>query len=228
MSNRERKTEASMPVQSRIDLRILAELSDYWESEGYIIDNMSRLVSWSLDVLRDLLKMNNKLPTAVSTLEDAYASLSRKGLIQKSMQKRMDRKLVYARSLENVRLDGWEVNRDSEFYQTLHKKNQVQPYPGGGVSDEEYKRVTGMTREEARRQLGGGGADMREVDRKLEEQKANMEFDKNGVYLGQKKKKIGGGITINVEDNQRRALAEDERIRNLDMMPPAGPTAKDD
>ena len=214
MSRDERKTEASMPVQSRIDLRTLAELEEYWRISGYAVDNMSRLVAWSLDTFVQLLKVNGKIENPVKTLEEAYGRLMERGLIQRSMYKRMERKLVSARALENLRMDGWEVDRDGEFYQSLHKRNQVQSYPGGGVSDEEYKRVTGMTREEARKSLTG--RDSKSIDEQIERQKANMIFDERGVYKGQKSKKRGReGITVNVERNLQRMKEADERLKDM-------------
>lgn len=125
--DREAKVESSMPLQSRVDLLTVADLVNYWESEGVHIRTMSQLVSWSLEYLRELLEKNGLLGDQVRTLEDAYSQLELRGLLQRSMKERMKKKLAMARGLENVRLDGWEVDRDSRIYKTLHNERSVRP-----------------------------------------------------------------------------------------------------
>lgn len=156
MNDIERRTEASMPVQSRIDLRTLAELLGYWQSKGYIIDSMSRLVSWSLDVLKELLRMNEATPRQIETLEEAYHILRNGGLLQKSMKKRMETKLLAARGLESIRMDGWEVDTNLKQFKEMHKGGTVIPGPETVASDDVFKSTFGKTKEE-----------IREIDRKM-------------------------------------------------------------
>ena len=150
MSSLDSKTEASMPVQSRVDLRTLAKLSNYWDGQRLAIGSMSKLVSWSIEALHTVLVNNGVVPAGQLTLEQSLDVLMARGLMQRSMLKRMEQKYYKARGLENIRMDGGEVNVDSMHYRELHKDNAVQPLPEehGRVSDEEYERQTGMTRKE--------------------------------------------------------------------------------
>ena len=150
MSSLESKTEASMPVQSRVDLRTLAKLSNYWDGQGLAIGSMSKLVSWSIEALHTVLVNNGVIPAGQLTLEQSLDVLMSRGLMQRSMQNRMEQKYHKARGLENIRMEGSEVDRNSMHYKDLHKGSAVQPLPEdhGRMSDEEYKRQTGMTREE--------------------------------------------------------------------------------
>lgn len=140
---REKRVEASMPVQSRVDLRTLAELFIYWEKQGVYVSTMSRLVSWSLDALRMILDKNEAIEFKVETLEMAYEILEGKGLLQKSMKKKMAAKFEKSRAMENLRLDGWDVRSSGgRVYEELHPKNEVQPFMAGvKMTDEERKEV---------------------------------------------------------------------------------------
>ena len=58
------KQETSIPVQSRTSIISLAELAKYWETTEYDIRSMSQLISWSLDLLRDILKSNESIESS--------------------------------------------------------------------------------------------------------------------------------------------------------------------
>lgn len=87
------KQESSVPVQSRVSVMTLAELDNYWNSEGYEIRSMSQLVSWSLDLLCEILD-SNKLLTRVESIGEAHSYLKKKGLYQRSLEKRSFKKIT--------------------------------------------------------------------------------------------------------------------------------------
>ena len=65
------KVEASIPVSSRIDIRVLAEMCAYWDESGRYIKTMSQLVNWSMDLCSQVLKINDMLPVTMDTLLEA-------------------------------------------------------------------------------------------------------------------------------------------------------------
>jgi len=193
------KGESSMPVQSRIDLVVLAELSEYWRDSGYVIDNMSRLVSWSLTAFHSLLKNNKKINVDVKTLEDAYYVLSTKGLIQKSMQKRMEKKLMTARGLENIRLDGWELDQTLPQYQKMHKIDSVVPGP----------EFTAISKRDIQKQV--------EVYEEIERQeRMNKSKDQTEeAFKGPNVVKVKDEAVVNVEKNIAKAQENDEKLKDM-------------
>ena len=62
------KVEASIPVQSRVDIRALAEMVLYWDGEGVYIKTMSQLVNWTVDLCSQILKLNDRLPEEVDSV----------------------------------------------------------------------------------------------------------------------------------------------------------------
>ena len=202
------RVEASMPVQSRIDIRVLAELLTYWDNQGYYISNMSRLVSWSLEALREVLVMNSAIGNKVSTLEDAYEVLKERGVLQKSMEKKMDRKLFKAMGLESVRLGGGDVDMSSEHFRSLHGKGAVEPYPDGAsrsmMSDEE--------REKLNKHIAATDARRREKDK---ERRKGKQRDNSPIF-DKETMSFKDGVAVDVEGNMERAKAVDD---SLDEMP---------
>lgn len=128
------KQERSIPVQSRIRLDDLAELATYWETEGFDISNMSKLVSWSISLLREVLAGNGKLPVQVRELADARRMLIERGLYKgekDSMGRRGFRKLGTSISFESMRNEGVDPAQVvPRQYKMLHKGSSVEPFDG--------------------------------------------------------------------------------------------------
>ena len=62
------KIERSIPVQTRVDLNTLAELDLFWTNEGYNIRSMSQLVSWTIEMCKDIIVNNQKMPQIFDSL----------------------------------------------------------------------------------------------------------------------------------------------------------------
>ena len=126
------KVESSIPVQGRVSIVTLAELEIYWKSKGVYINTMSQLLSWSVDILREMLHANKMLPEVVHTVADAHKHLEGVGLYQKSLKKRSMMKIANAMTFENMRMEGIDPKQYSErAYKMTHNSNSVR---GSGIS----------------------------------------------------------------------------------------------
>ena len=126
-SERNVKVEASLPVQARVDVRTLAGLSEYLKSEGMYIDSMSKLVSWSLDLLHEILVSNDRLKIKYLSFTDAYDYLMERGLYQPGVGKGGSKKAQNSRRFESMRLRGINpVVEAKEHYNLTHNKHSVQ------------------------------------------------------------------------------------------------------
>ena len=96
------RREASVPTQSRVDIRTLAELSQYFVDGGVRVSTVSQLVSWSLEVLVETLRRNERIGEK-PTIEAAYQYLDEERLMQRGMR---SRKLLMARGWEVLRMEG--------------------------------------------------------------------------------------------------------------------------
>lgn len=97
------RREATVPVQSRIDIRTLAEVCQYFADGGAEVSTASQLVSWSLEVLVETLKRNEKVRDEKPSIETAYQYLESNGLMQKRMKRK---KLTMVRGFEELRMEG--------------------------------------------------------------------------------------------------------------------------
>jgi len=149
----ETRQESSISVQSRISMNSLAELDMYWISEGKGIKTVSQLVSWSLDLLCEILKANEKMPGNIETVREARNYLELRALIQPSLHRRNFNKIGSAIKFEGMRENGDDPSKeliDSEGeiansnvirqYRILHNKNSVQPF-GGRVFGDKIKKA---------------------------------------------------------------------------------------
>jgi hypothetical protein len=134
--NKEIKQEASIPVQTRTSVVSLAELDQYWTSEGRGIKSMSQLVSWSVELLCEVLRSNGKIKS-IESIAEAHRYLEGRELYQPSLRKRSFDKLGSAIRFENLREvgeDPGEVTEGREninrAYKMLHNKTSVQPFNG--------------------------------------------------------------------------------------------------
>lgn len=159
---RESMVEASMPVQSRVNVVYLAKLASYWESEGYGIRTMSQLISWSIDLLHEILVANGKVSEEDIKVIEARNYLVGKGLMQRSMVNRSFMKMGAAVRFEEMRGRGVDPrSADPVSYNILHKKvgidkisktgRSVEPFVGevtSVISEEEWDRAQEKIREE--------------------------------------------------------------------------------
>jgi len=112
------RREASVPVQSRIDIRTLAEICQYFADGGAMVTTASQLVSWSLEVLVETLKRNGKVRPEKPSIEAASQFLESNGLMQKRMKKR---KLTMAEGFEELRMEGVDPRMYAgDAYKSIH------------------------------------------------------------------------------------------------------------
>jgi hypothetical protein len=127
--DREKKVEASVPVQTRVDVRSLAEMLLYFDNNQVVIRTMSQLVSWSVEVAREILKENEVLVREFELTEEAHGLLVGRGLYQQSMYSRGRKKLSASMRFDNLRGAGRDpksyVPRE---YNILHNKKSVDVY----------------------------------------------------------------------------------------------------
>jgi len=136
MTNDEVKQERSIPVASRVDMVDLANLALMWESRGYTIRSMSQLVSWSISLLVDELSKADIFKEKIETLADANKVLAYRGLYQRSMKSRSEKKIGIALGFEALRAEGRDPKEYAEgAYKTMHPDNQVKTHrtPFGDV-----------------------------------------------------------------------------------------------
>jgi hypothetical protein len=201
----ERKQEASVPVQGRVDLRTLATFALYWESQGYLIDSMSKLISWTIDAFKEVLVSNKPEINDVSTLEEACEILATKGLMNRTLMNKAERKINQARGLENIRLDGWDIDKNSNIYKELHPKNQVSPFPGMVKNDKPIRSEVEEYYAERERE-------------KEEEQRVNIERQKaNAMKSGRVVHLEGESETVksNIDRNLEKMKKADEALERF-------------
>lgn len=216
MSRDNVKTEASMPVQTRVDLRTLAELSTYWDRQGMYIGTMSRLISWSLDALRMILDKNGEIENKVSSLEMAYDILSSRGMLQASLKKRMEAKFAKSRAMENLRFEGWNAKEvGGRFYEELHPENEVKPFPKRGQV------LTQEEREYWEEQLKKGDALRTERNKAdIERQKKRAMNDPHIIKIDEPRDTTPAEHPVDVEEQTRKYKQKDQEIAEAKMMPP--------
>lgn len=223
--SKESRAEATMPIGSRVDLVTLANLIIFWENQGMAIKSVSMLVSWTLDAFMMIMENSGKMEHGVKTLEVAYQVLEDKRLLQKGMKKRMSAKFMKSRAMENLRLDGLDArSHGGRFYEELHPRNEVEASPFGGRGSKKDRDFIDKAVEKYHElEEGDRDADVerqkeRAIKRKIEEEEKanNKEYFKDMKQIGG-----GGGIFIDTEANVKRALENDRKIAEDDMMPPS-------
>lgn len=136
--NREERQEASIPAVARIAIVDLAALDALWLSKGYYVRSMSQLISWSIELLVEELGKQGMLPQTFEAVTEADEYLRRRGLYQRSMEKRGSRKISMAKGFENLRSEGGDPREYAPTqYKMMHPVHQVEPSPiveeGNGV-----------------------------------------------------------------------------------------------
>ena len=151
MISKEIRQENSIPVQSRTSLVSLANLEVYWEREGRPVRTLSQLVSWSVDLLVEILKSNNILPDAFDSVTEANKHLQMKRLYQPSLHKRSLKKIGNAITFENLRGEGINPKDYApRQYNVVHNRQSVEPLEMGVVNDYNPPRVS-ISKEEIER-----------------------------------------------------------------------------
>ena len=217
MSTRELKQERSIPVQSRIDIKSLAELDIYWTSIGVDIRSMSQLISWSVDAFHEVLKNNEMLPDELETVAECHVHMEDRRLYQGSMKKRAISKVNAAMRFENLRFEGVDPSGyDSREYNIVHNKQSVKPYPGikRKRSWRDDPTLTKEQREHYER------AERMEVEERERLQKEETERQKaNAMKSGRVVVVEHEGESLE-EKHARQAMENQRRIEEDDMMPP--------
>lgn len=136
---RETKQESSVPVQSRVSLVTLAELNMYWESSGHEIRSMSQLLAWSIDLLCEVLRANEKLPVSIEKVAEAHRYLKDKGIYQKSLEKRSFKKIGTAIRFDSMREEGFDPKQYVPLqHKMVHKEGSVEVFDSSRVSTGKY------------------------------------------------------------------------------------------
>ena len=140
--DKETKQESSVPVATRVIVVTLAELDKYWvEGEGKYIRTMSQLVSWSLELLTEVLRANGKVES-IESVAEAHRRLMGRELYQPSLSKRSFNKIGTAIKFENLREEGIDPKKGfgegsnvTRAYNMLHNVKSVQPLNRKGYSE---------------------------------------------------------------------------------------------
>jgi hypothetical protein len=127
--------ESSLPVTSRVDIRVLAELDIYWARNGYTIKSMSQLVSWSCELAVGLLRVSGK-SSEIRSIAEANDRMIQRGLYQAVTIKRGIKKLATAMAFDSLREEGIDPREYvPEQYNTMHKSNSIEELPKGIVEE---------------------------------------------------------------------------------------------
>lgn len=207
--NNDIRREASIPVQSRIDIRTLAEICRYFRISDINIKSASQLVSWSLEMLLQTLKINDKLPNERPTIEDAYGYLGREGLMQKRM---LYGKVSKGLAFESIRMEGENpAEKASHSHKMVH--NNPNWTGGGEIPD---ITVSAEAQRKAREFLENYEKEqdilrLKESQKNLKSQMASMPFtiDSNGQKVYQ-----STGPCKNNPNEEDKARADEKTAKN--------------
>ena len=211
------RREATVPVQSRIDIRTLAEVCQYFADGGAEVSTASQLVSWSLEVLVETLRRNEKVRDEKPSIEAAYQYLESNGLMQKRMKRK---KLALVRGFEELRMEGEDPRvYASNSYKSLHNNpNWTGKMPSMKSSNEESLHVEssrGNSIDKAFKRAEE--EENREREEAKETFKANCDVDENGNFTP--KGEPYGTITEgDMEEHKEREkmIEEDEEDNKKD------------
>jgi uncharacterized Fe-S cluster-containing protein len=133
------KQERMIPVQSRVDINSLADMAVYLEKSGVDIKNMSMLISYCVDLAREVVFSNGMLDVVHETVSQSHETMRKKCLYQQSMMKRGGmKKLANALRLENMRIEGIDPKEYAPVqHKLVHNKHSVTP-PDIGVTSKSY------------------------------------------------------------------------------------------
>ena len=125
METNEVKQERSMPVNARVDVVDLAELARYWSNQGYVLRSVSQLVSWSMNLLREVLIANEQIKPTLDMIS-ARSYLKDYGLTQPSNERRSAKKIATAIRFTQMRREGLNPKYDDPMsYNEVHNSHSV-------------------------------------------------------------------------------------------------------
>lgn len=125
MESNEVKVERSMPVNARIDVVDLAELAKYWSDNGHYIKSISQLVSWSINLLKEILVENNQVKPELDMIT-ARDYLKQRGLTQPSNERKANKKIAAAIRFTQMRKEGLNPQFDDPInYHEVHNQHSV-------------------------------------------------------------------------------------------------------
>lgn len=132
------RLEASIPVQTRANITDLANLTSYWEGEGYRVRTMSQLLSWSMSLLVDILEKNNLMKYKIETAAEANKYLELMRLYQPSMKAKGFKRVAAAVRFEGMREEGMNpAIEDPHSFSSIHNKHSMDNPPIIKKSQEE-------------------------------------------------------------------------------------------
>lgn len=215
MTDQMTKQESSIPVQSRVSLISLAELAGYWEGTEYEIRSMSQLISWSLDLLRDILKANEMITEDIESVAEARDYLVGKGLWQQKVAKRAFTKIGNAVRFQGFRDLGENPETRDEMskigHNLMHNKHSVSPYRDR-VSARQ-KMVSEMT--EVYHELE---AIEEEEPEKLSQEEVRARYFKKQAEMKGLKGRITSGPVVRegMSDEEYEEIIKDRKKRDLE------------
>lgn len=122
---KEVRVESSVPVQARVSIVDLAHLVMFWEGQGFEIRTMSQLVAWSIGLMAERVVENGLVSREVGVSE-ANQILAEKKLYQKSMRKRVYKKVAVAMGFEELRKMGVEPRSEAPgVYKIVHEHRRA-------------------------------------------------------------------------------------------------------
>jgi hypothetical protein len=155
VNSEELRQEASISSQTRVDIRRLATMTNYFEGSGHRVRNISQLIADSIEMLCNILRANAAFDKEFNSVTEANNYLYTLGLRQASMDKKNFKKIGAAVRFESMREEGIDPKiYVPQQYNVLHNKNSVQPgnveVVAGGVSayEEEWTKVKLMKQRE--------------------------------------------------------------------------------
>jgi hypothetical protein len=149
-------------MQSRVDVRTMAELDKYFESKGFRINTVSQLISSSLELLREVLVNNGVIGETIDDVMEAYRHMQEVGLIRRKMKERIGSRMHTAASFQELRAEGVEPkdyapeqfsrvhNRDKQVAQPVVKSNRSQV--NKVIDDDMWEKAQKRIMEEAKKE----------------------------------------------------------------------------
>lgn len=138
----EEKQERSLPFTARVNIVSLAELAKYWTNEGYQLRSVSQLISWIVEMAKDILVQEGVISPTLDFIS-AKQLMTDLGLTQASHEKRW-KKAATATRFAMMRKEGYDPRtNDPHSYKVVHNKHSIEPAPiQSRSSDEEaYQRA---------------------------------------------------------------------------------------
>lgn len=175
------KQEASLPVQGRVDIRTLANLVEYWETNGTRIGSMSQLLSWSVELLQHLLSTNGMLPSVIESVTEANNYLIEKRLYQPGTRKRGQAKIFNAMNFESLRSKGIDPSKYVKHqFNEMHNVKSVRTPEFSEPVDNKPSVITDDMWEDAQRRIKEE-EEKEKVEKKLDDSAIVEQVNTGGI-----------------------------------------------